>query len=251
MGDLNMWENTLFRFFLVWYACGVILLSFNILPPWLEWANTVFLITAGTLGVIYFCKCYGNKHGLFISMVVFVVSMTSEYLGTTYGWIFGKYIYNADFGIKLFDVPITIGFAWLLVMSSSHAFLQTFQLPTVLSVIYGGLIAVVMDLIIDPVAYVVKSYWVWQESGPYYDIPTQNFFGWFFVAAALHIFLLFYQKPKQNHTWAKRIILVYVLIISMFLLLALLAKLYLAVFVTLIGSALILFHYYKKRSVSV
>jgi bisanhydrobacterioruberin hydratase len=32
-------DDILFCFFIIWYGCGVILLSFNLLPSWLERAN--------------------------------------------------------------------------------------------------------------------------------------------------------------------------------------------------------------------
>jgi uncharacterized membrane protein len=43
----------------------------------------------------------------------------------------------------------------------------------------AGLIAVLLDLFIDPVA-VAGGYWVWTKKGTvYYEIPLLNFVGWF------------------------------------------------------------------------
>lgn len=48
-------------------------------------------------------------------------SIFAEHLGVEYGILFGDYYYTQDFGPKLIGVPIAIGFAWLMVIASSHA----------------------------------------------------------------------------------------------------------------------------------
>ncbi len=48
------------------------------------------------------------------------MSMGIESFGVHTGLFFGDYTYETDFGFKLIGVPITIGFAWLMVMATSH-----------------------------------------------------------------------------------------------------------------------------------
>ncbi|MBO9128685.1 carotenoid biosynthesis protein [Bacillus sp. 165] len=249
------WENYVFRFFLIWYACGVILLSLNILPPWLEWANAVFLILSGTLGAIYWCKSYGVLQGGIVSAIIFLASMIAEYTGTTYGWIFGKYFYQSDFGPQILGIPITIGFAWLIVISTSHALIKRMMQnrSSIIYIFLGGVIAVGMDLIIDPVAFVAKQYWIWEKTGPYYNIPIQNFLGWFFVAAFLHLFIYFYLQKywhQEDSAWHTKMIVLYILVIFMFILLAFIAKLYLAVCITSLYNLPILIYYFRQRRVN-
>lgn len=57
-------ENGVFKLFIFWYIIGVLLLSFDLLPSWLEWANAVFLILAGALGALYFMRRFGIGIGL-------------------------------------------------------------------------------------------------------------------------------------------------------------------------------------------
>ncbi|KHF30408.1 hypothetical protein LR68_00779 [Anoxybacillus sp. BCO1] len=45
--------DRLYRLFLIWYACGIVLVGFRLLPPWLEWANVVFLMLAGGLAPLF------------------------------------------------------------------------------------------------------------------------------------------------------------------------------------------------------
>ncbi|MDR0136396.1 carotenoid biosynthesis protein [Metabacillus idriensis] len=241
-------DQSIYYFFLFWYACGVILLSFDILPPALEWANVVFLIAAGIIGGIYFIRSYGQTKGLAISALIVFFSIFAEHLGVEYGILFGDYYYTQDFGPKLIGVPIAIGFAWLMVIASSHALAKViaYNQNVILYVLTGSFLAVLMDLIIDPVAYEVKEYWVWQAESFYYNIPFSNFAGWFIVAFILHfaIYLIVHKEITTYNLWHSRMILVFGLIQAMFILLALINQLWLAVIMTATLTAIALAGYY-------
>ncbi|ELK44586.1 carotenoid biosynthesis protein [Halobacillus sp. ACCC02827] len=227
----------IYRFFLFWYACGLILVTFDILPPWLEWANSVFLITAGVVGGIYFCKMYGTYKGLLYSIIIVVVSIYVEHLGVEQDFLFGSYTYNDNFGLKIADTPITIGFAWLLVMGCSHEMARGITsawkgpFKNISFLIIGSLVTVTMDLILDPVNYKIKEYWLWDEPGLYYDIPASNFVGWFVLSAVFHlIFLLWSPKPLEDTgMWPKRMSYVFLMIVFMFLVVALTGGLFFAI----------------------
>lgn len=232
--------NGVYRFFLVWYVCGVVLLTFDLLPPWLEWANAVFLYASGLLAYLYLQRTRGTKLAVFLSVLIMAVSMFSEWLGVEYGLIFGTYRYEKDFGLQLFGVPLTIGFAWLMVIVTGHVLTKKVihQKRTVLNaVVYAtvsALFAVIMDLLIDPVSFVVKQYWIWEGDSFYYSIPLKNFSGWFIVSFCLQ--LLFYawqgNKGKEDVLWEQRMKQLYFLILSMFALMCLTNGLYLAISIT-------------------
>lgn len=48
---MEKWKDRAHQLFLFWFAVGVVLVGFDLLPPWLEWANTVFLVLAGVMGI--------------------------------------------------------------------------------------------------------------------------------------------------------------------------------------------------------
>ncbi|WP_226578189.1 carotenoid biosynthesis protein [Halobacillus litoralis] len=227
----------IFRFFIFWYICGVVLVTFNLLPPWLEWANSVFLITAGIVAGIYFTELYGKWQGVLYSLMIIVVSIYIEHLGVAYNFLFGSYDYTQNFGLKIADTPITIGFAWLLIIGCSHEIARVIShgLPRLLHllvfVFIGSLCAVTIDLILDPVSFKVKEYWIWEGPGVYYDIPFSNFMGWFLVAALFHlIFILWHPVRKENtEVWSKRMALVFGLIIFMFICIAFNGELYFSI----------------------
>jgi uncharacterized membrane protein len=58
---------------------------------------------------------------------------------------------------------------------------KVFLKRTVLRAALAGLIAVNLDLVIDPIA-VENGWWVWTVPNLYiFDVPISNFFGWFFL----------------------------------------------------------------------
>ncbi|WP_404403365.1 carotenoid biosynthesis protein [Jeotgalibacillus malaysiensis] len=236
--------NVVWKVFLVWYGIGVILVAFDLLPPFLEWANAVFLYLSGILAIYYGMKVLGNLRGLSISIVIMAFTMWAESLGVEYGIIFGAYHYEQDFGVQVFGVPLTIGFAWVMVIFTSLS-LMTRLLIKPKSILKGlrfafiaSLLAVCMDLIIDPVAYQAKQYWVWDDTGPYYEIPTQNFVAWFYVSFIIQFIVYFIAVPPSDETWTKRINWLYFLMIIMFVITAFAYQLYFAIFVT--GSGLLI-----------
>ena len=243
------WQHFVFYFFLIWYSVGVILVGFDWVPSWLEWANSVFIITAGVLGVIYFMRTFGTFHGTLISSLIFIGSFAIEYVGSTYSLLFGSYYYTNNFAPNLFDVPIAIGFAWIMVIATSHAIVHAFSVQSNwLRAAAGALLAVLFDLVLDPVSYSVKSYWIWEEPGFYYDIPITNFTGWFITAFILHVIIeLFFKAPKTDSIWQRRMVLLYSLMIAMFAFIAFMNGLYLAGSIPVICLLLLLF--FMRRGV--
>lgn len=237
----------------------------DILPPALEWANSVFLIACGILGGFYFYRTYGNFGAVFTLFVLFG-SIIAESIGVKTGLIFGHYNYSDQLGLQWLDVPVAIGFAWVMIIAVSHAIaggiVKPFKGQTAIKVplyvVTGGLIAVVMDGIIDPVAYLVKGYWFWDGTGMYYGIPLQNFLGWFLLASFFHITLeTGLNVTKKTETsphpyWHSRTIAVFLMVTSMFVLLGLTSKLYLASIGVSFASIILLSLYrFSNQAVSV
>lgn len=226
---MSKWKDRIYFLFLFWYAVGVILVGFALLPSWLEWANSVFLVLAGLIGVLYFYHLFPPAKATVVVFVIYIFSSFMEYLGSAYGILFGEYDYTDRFGYKLFGmIPFTIGFAWLLVIASTHALTKRIT-PSggVWYVVLGSLAAVVMDLIIDPVAFKANEYWIWREGGLYYDIPWTNFMGWFVVAFLLHAVIWGMEKREERQTdferWERRTYWLYGMMIFMFIVTAMAA----------------------------
>ncbi|WP_084243920.1 carotenoid biosynthesis protein [Planomicrobium okeanokoites] len=246
------WEEGIYRLFLIWYTIGIILLAFDLLPSWLEWANAVFLILAGTIGFLYFLKRFGKPAGITIGLIIFFATFIVEGAGANSGFLFGSYDYTDHFAPNLFGVPIAIGFAWLMVVATSHVLARwIFPNSTFAYAVTGGIGAVIMDLIIDPVAYRIKTYWIWEDTGWYYGIPWTNFLGWFIVSFVLHLLIDWMMRRKSmviaNDTAERRLVLLYLLMIAMFAMLGALGGLWLAVAASTIPAVLLVVLAWKRR----
>ncbi|ADU32222.1 carotenoid biosynthesis protein [Evansella cellulosilytica] len=251
-------DTVLFRFFIFWYICGVVLLTFDLLPMWLEWANVVFLILAGLLAMVYFTRAFHFKKGLLMIAFVFVLSMLIESFGVKTGLFFGDYTYESDFGPKLLGVPITIGFAWVMVIATSHTLARPIanivsRMKGIAYALYAAFIATALDFIIDPVAFQVKQYWIWHEPGYYYGIPASNFYGWFILSFVIHycLYTFFFKNNKwtsQQTAWDLRMRLLYFLMTFMFLIVALVNTLFLAAVLSIIFLLIIYPIYYVTNN---
>lgn len=231
------WKAYVYKFFIFWYIWGVVLVGFDLLPSKLQWSNSVFIITSGVLAWIYFCELFGYLKGTAISSFIFLTTFVIEYYGSSFAFLFGHYTYTNQFAPNILGVPIAIGFAWMMVIATAHALLDHFSIKsTIVRGFLGGLVALTMDLVLDPVAYLAKEYWIWHESGVYYHIPWTNFFGWFIVAFAMHFLFSFVEQTNASTSWQRRMILLYSLILAMFALIALMNKLYVAAIIGFVGA---------------
>jgi bisanhydrobacterioruberin hydratase len=251
----------LYRFFIIWYIIGLFLLSFDLVPSWLEWANVVFLMTSGLLGMFYFYRNSPALTGLFLIGTIFIMSMAIESFGVHTGLFFGEYSYQTDFGPKAAGVPLTIGFAWTMVIATSHVLAA----PVVYSIrrfhriiysVYGALIGTSLDLIIDPVAFEVKQYWVWETGGFYYNIPFSNFLGWFILSFILHFILSSVLlkngkwKGDNKHFWHKRMMYLYGMMALMFVIVALVNGMLLAPLLSVLSASAyyVLYIFFNRRA---
>lgn len=249
-----VWDTRIFRLFIVWYCIGIVLLSFDLLPPWLEWANAFFLILAGSLGFLYFVRKFGKTAGSLLGAFIFIYTFIVEGAGAGADFLFGSYDYTELFAPNLFGVPIAIGFAWLMVMATTHVLaLSIYPKGGWRYAAAGAIGAVIMDLIIDPVAFHLKRYWIWEDSGLYYGIPWTNFTGWFIVAFTLHLLIDRLMKKRGGTNGfgilEKRMVLLYILVTAMFVLLGALGGLWFAAGIAALLAALYVALARKRRPI--
>lgn len=101
-------------------------------------------------------------------------------IGDTY--LAHTYYYSPDFLVKIFDVPLAIGFAWALVIYCVMLLSDQYNIPWPLRPFMDALTAVIFDLAIDAVA-IRLGFWHWAIplDGEWYGVPFENLVGWIFV----------------------------------------------------------------------
>ena len=188
------------------YVPSVVLLALDIKYPNSEWVGSLLLILAGFSAALWVVVNRGLGQGLGFAGAVLLLSFSVEYLGVSTGVIFGPYQYTNVLAPLLLTVPIAIPFAWLTVVlaawyvastmllgranngsplqtdSKQHSYPPNLQLKPQTSnlstVVVAGLLTMLLDLLIEPVAVHVSGYWLWLRGGIYYGIPAQNFIAW-------------------------------------------------------------------------
>ena len=121
---------------------------------------------------------HDRKRVVMAFAAVYVVSLTSELLGTAYGVPFGAYSYTNLLGPKWFDlVPLLIPLSWF-TMSWAAWIIARRRTQGFHAVLLGTCLLLAWDLLLDPAMSKVTSYWVWGDKGYYYGMPWSNLLGW-------------------------------------------------------------------------
>ncbi len=193
------------------------------------WVSGLLLILAGLAASGWVVINRGLGIGLLFAAVVLAASFGVEYAGVRSGSIFGRYAYTNVLAPLIADtVPLAIPFAWIVVVLGSWAVASALLpgptagdpallplkgrsilgqwpsgRPLLLLAVTAGLLTMLLDLLIEPVAVYLTGFWRWLEGGPYYGVPTVNFVAWAVVGTLLGAAAgLLIGRPKQpRYPW--------------------------------------------------
>jgi putative membrane protein len=146
-------------------------------PEGTGWAAPTFLYLAS---IIVLVRVKGRNRLLL--MAIGLYGFGAEVLGESTGFPFGNYSYSDALGPALFDVPIALASAWIVVTAFAVNVLLKVGIQRIWWIVAGPGVMVVIDLLLEPVATGPMDAWSWQASDGYYGVPITNFFGWFIVS---------------------------------------------------------------------
>lgn len=127
-------------------------------------------------------------------IILFVLGYSVEWLGVNKHLLFGDYQYGKTLGLQLFGVPLMIGVNWFLLTYSTGIAMQHSSLKSmVFRILCGGLMLVLLDTLIEPVA-LRFDYWYWIND----VIPLKNYICWFFVSAFMLLIFELFHFNKQS-----------------------------------------------------
>ena len=145
---------------------------------WAFYGFAVGNMLFGGLAVLAEAVLRNGNRILIACGAVYLVSLASELMGTTYGIPFGAYSYTALLGPKWFGkVPLLIPLSWV-TMSWAVWVMARRWTAGFKAVVLGTTLLVAWDLLLDPAMSKVTSYWIWGEEGSYYGMPWVNLMGW-------------------------------------------------------------------------
>ncbi len=166
-------------------------------PPDAQWAASVFLLLAGSIVLV--TAGPANLGGL---LAAAGIGFIAEYVGVSYGFLFGRYVYTGTLRPLLLGVPLVMACAWMILFAYVKQMLLPFKLSKPAEMTVSGVWMVAIDLLIDPLAANRLGYWSWIEAGTYYGVPARNFLGWFVIS--FMIFGIIRQRP-QSDLWARSV----------------------------------------------
>jgi uncharacterized membrane protein len=191
-----------FALYAVCWLLAVIGISRDMRLPINErWATSGLLVLEGCIAILWVAEMYAWRRSIAFALIVLLLAFAVEFIGVTTGLPFGRYHYTGALIPRVLDrVPAPITCAWLMIVLGSLVAARAYMTRARrgVTVIIAAVLATGLDACLEPTAFHVKSYWLWDQSGPYYGVPTGNFVGWFVAAIviiACAAFLLWRETP--------------------------------------------------------
>jgi uncharacterized membrane protein len=158
---------------------------------WLAMAVLTFVLSlrAGTRWLLSFA-------------LVYVISLSSELAGTTWGLPFGEYAYSALLAPMWLDrVPVVIPLSWFFMALPSYALASIAFGGVASRIAVASLLLLAWDLALDPAMSYATRYWHWGDGGPYYGMPWLNLFGWYVTGIVLMAVFAW----RRAESWTSRV----------------------------------------------
>ena len=125
--------------------------------------------------------------------IIFIAGFLLELIGTKTGYLFGDYAYGTSLGLRWYGVPLIIGLNWFAIVVSACNVSRRFNASVEVQAILAGLLATLLDFLIEPVA-VRFGFWHWRGT----EIPVYNYVCWFIFSAAFSYLYLNYTSGKNT-----------------------------------------------------
>jgi len=122
---------------------------------------------------------------------IFLLGLSVEIIGVNFSFFFGEYKYGENLGVKIFDVPIVIGFNWVLLIILTGNFAnRIFPKSIIGKVLFGSTMMILLDLLIE-ISAPKLDYWEFTIN----PVPFSNYFWWFVFSIIFH---LIYQSNNNK-----------------------------------------------------
>ena len=132
-----------------------------------------------------------DKKFLIRLFFIFMLGLSVEIIGVNFSFFFGEYKYGDNLGVKIFDVPIVIGFNWVLLIILTGNFAnRVFPKSIIGKVLFGSTMMILLDLLIE-ISAPKLDYWEFAIN----PVPFSNYFWWFVFSILFH---LIYQSNNNR-----------------------------------------------------
>lgn len=179
--------------------------------PHFEWFQYIPIYYMAFVVFLHSLWKLGRFRGVMLWVLAGLVGFVFEWFGLRFSTTFGGgYEYIAG-QLSFLTVPVEVIIFWgvfiYLGYSLTSGILEAAGIskPTapskraffmlLLLVLLDGLIVAGLDMIMDPVM-VHMGKWAWTDGGPYFNIPTGNFIGWFVITLIVSFLFRTYEYFK-------------------------------------------------------
>lgn len=215
-----------------------------------EWAPPIFAasysffaqlqVTLGFILMAWECQKTFKSAWIRYLLAAAGISFAMEFLGTTFGFPFGKYSYTSLLGWKIAgQVPLLIPLSWFFMALPSHWIAQLILGPSTspwTRVALGSFLLMTWDFTLDPAMSHLTPFWLWESSGStLLNMPIWNLGGWFFTGILILSAFELIQIPRSPR-WSNSLfpLKFYLANLLLPLGLALVAQLWVSIFATLV-----------------
>lgn len=118
---------------------------------------------------------------IFATLVELLIVRNADPAGLHY--VYGEFVLMVRWGSAA--VPLWVGAGWGLIVYVATFTAQRFQSPWWLRPLHAGVLAVNVDLSLDPVAEQLR-FWKWHNVNPlnFHGVPFDNFLGWMLIVSS-------------------------------------------------------------------
>lgn len=169
--------------FIVWgllaffvYAMGTLMIVQPATRPEALRMTPIALLLSMAVLLFFANTRYTGRMIVVFSLIV-AIGFLTELAGVQTGWIFGKYHYTTNFGVRWWGVPPLIGINWLFLSYAWASVTHNTVGAPAYRILYAATGMLAYDLLLEQVAPLMHL-WYWQEK----RIPLSNYAAWFILA---------------------------------------------------------------------
>jgi putative membrane protein len=198
---LNLNGYSVKKFIIIYYAIGLVGLSITLTGKYFIYL-TPFSILINLFFIFYFNINWSVRF-ITCGLLIYILSMTAEIIGVNTGLIFGSYTYeNTILGPRLLETPLIIGINWFILIYCTFIFINKFKFPLIIRILMGGLMMLIFDILLEPVAGKMFM-WNWLSVG----VPLINYASWFIMTCAF-ISIMYIGKVNIQNVISTHLLLV-------------------------------------------
>jgi len=206
---LEPWRKPVFIACLICWLGNLVLSTLGIdSSPVGRWLEGLFVVSATSSTLLALGRRLPLQNVLATALLIVMLSAAVISLASVSGIPFGPVHYSVFLGEKIFGVlPWPIPLGWIFLIVNGRGIARLIMRPWRKTNYYGFwvmgltcLLAVILDLALEPFAVFVKDYWLWQTPHwvpAWYTAPWVNFLGWFVTALAVLTFAMPWLINKQ------------------------------------------------------